>query len=86
MGVSDPLDLDGCELPCGYWELNLGPLQEQPLSHLFSPSIFLLSSPLLSSPLLSSPLLSSPRFSSPLLCSSFPSSLLLSLLPFLLSC
>jgi hypothetical protein len=21
---------DGCELPCGCWELNLGPLQEQP--------------------------------------------------------
>ena len=20
---------DSCELPCGYWELNLGPLEEQ---------------------------------------------------------
>ena len=20
---------DGCELPCGYWELNLGPLEDQ---------------------------------------------------------
>lgn len=23
---------DGCVLPCGYQELNLGPLQEQPAS------------------------------------------------------
>lgn len=22
--------LDGCELPCGFWESNLGPLEEQP--------------------------------------------------------
>ena len=22
---------DNCELPCGYWELNLGPLEEQPV-------------------------------------------------------
>lgn len=21
--------MNGCELPCGYWKLNLGPLQEQ---------------------------------------------------------
>jgi hypothetical protein len=31
--VSDPLKLDGvinsCELLCGCWELNLGPLEEQ---------------------------------------------------------
>jgi hypothetical protein len=26
---------DGCEPPCGYWELNSGPLE--PLSHLSSP-------------------------------------------------
>jgi hypothetical protein len=33
---------DGCEPPCGYWELNSGPSEEQsvllPLSHLASPS------------------------------------------------
>jgi hypothetical protein len=22
---------EGCELPCGYWELNSGPLEEQPV-------------------------------------------------------
>jgi hypothetical protein len=22
---------DSCEPPCGYWELNLGPLEEQPV-------------------------------------------------------
>ena len=30
--VPDPLGLgviDSCELPCWYWELNLGPLEEQ---------------------------------------------------------
>lgn len=30
----DPLELglrDGCKLPCACWELNWGPLQEQPL-------------------------------------------------------
>jgi hypothetical protein len=26
---------DGCELPCGCWELNLGPLEEQPLLFVF---------------------------------------------------
>ncbi|EDL33388.1 mCG1045525, partial [Mus musculus] len=26
--VSDPIT-DGCELPCGCWELNSGPLEEQ---------------------------------------------------------
>jgi hypothetical protein len=25
----DPIT-DGCELPCGYWELNSGPLEEEP--------------------------------------------------------
>lgn len=27
--VRSPRDGDGCELPCGCWELNPGPLQEQ---------------------------------------------------------
>jgi hypothetical protein len=26
--VSDPIT-DGCEPPCGFWELNSGPLEEQ---------------------------------------------------------
>jgi hypothetical protein len=41
--ASDPIT-DGCEPPCGCWELNSGPLEEQsvlltmlPLSHLSSP-------------------------------------------------
>jgi hypothetical protein len=42
----DPIT-DGCELPCGCWELNSGPLEEQsvllPLSHLTSPGFKLLS-------------------------------------------
>jgi hypothetical protein len=25
--------IDGCELPCGCWELNLGPLEEQSALH-----------------------------------------------------
>lgn len=32
---------DRCEMPCGWWEFNLGSLEEQPLSHLFSPQWFL---------------------------------------------
>jgi hypothetical protein len=33
----DPIT-DGCEPPCGFWELNSGPLEEQSvLSHLSSP-------------------------------------------------
>jgi hypothetical protein len=27
-GIRSTAVLDGCELPCGLWELNLGPLQE----------------------------------------------------------
>jgi hypothetical protein len=23
--------IDGCELPCGFWELDPGPLEEQPV-------------------------------------------------------
>ena len=40
--VSDPLELEfnGCELPCGCWELNLGLLEEHPLSHLSTFPIF----------------------------------------------
>ena len=28
MGPLDPI-IDGCDRPCGYWELNSGPLEEQ---------------------------------------------------------
>jgi hypothetical protein len=34
--TSDTPITDGCELPCGFWELNLGPLEEL-WSHLSSP-------------------------------------------------
>jgi hypothetical protein len=30
---------DGCELPCGYWEPNLGPLREQPVLLTTGPSV-----------------------------------------------
>lgn len=30
---------DGCELSCGYWELNLGPLGEQPTLSTTKPSL-----------------------------------------------
>ena len=30
---------DSCELPCGYWELNLGPLKEQPVPLTTEPSL-----------------------------------------------
>jgi hypothetical protein len=29
--------IDSCELPCGCWELNLGPLEEQPVLLTTSP-------------------------------------------------
>jgi len=29
-GTPDPIT-DGCEPPCGCWELNSGPLEEQPV-------------------------------------------------------
>jgi hypothetical protein len=32
--AANPLELElenGCELPCGYWESNLSPLEEQPV-------------------------------------------------------
>ena len=29
---------DSCELPCGYWELNPGPLEEQPVLLTTEPS------------------------------------------------
>jgi hypothetical protein len=32
--ISDPIP-DGCEPPCGCWDLNSGPLQEQPVFLLF---------------------------------------------------
>lgn len=44
----DPLELDtlyNCELPCGYWEYNLGPLEEQ--------LVFLTTEPIPPAPLLS---------------------------------
>ena len=31
--------IDGCETPCGCWELNLGPLQEQPVLLTAEPSL-----------------------------------------------
>lgn len=36
-GIRSPGVLDGDKLPCGWWESNLGPFQEQ-LSHLTSPN------------------------------------------------
>lgn len=30
---------DGCKLPCGYWELDLGPLQEQEVLLAAEPSL-----------------------------------------------
>lgn len=30
---------DGCELPCGGWELKLGPLEEQPVLFISEPSL-----------------------------------------------
>lgn len=33
---SDPL-IDGCEPTCGCWELNSGPLEEQPVSRISNP-------------------------------------------------
>ena len=31
--------IDNCKLPCGYWELNLGPLEEQPVLLTVEPSL-----------------------------------------------
>ena len=41
MKVSDPLELelDSCELPCGYWVLNLEPLEEQSVLLTAEPSL-----------------------------------------------
>jgi hypothetical protein len=36
--ASDPIT-DGCEPPCGCWELNSGPLEEQPVSLTTEPSL-----------------------------------------------
>jgi hypothetical protein len=33
---------DSCELPCGFWELNLDPLEEQPVLLTAEPSLQLL--------------------------------------------
>jgi hypothetical protein len=35
------LIVDGCEAPCGCWELNSGSLQEQPVSHFSSPHLII---------------------------------------------
>ena len=35
--ASDP-PIDGCEPPCGCWELNSGPLEEQPVLFTTEPS------------------------------------------------
>jgi hypothetical protein len=37
-GASDPIT-DGCEPPCGCWELNSGPLKEQPVLLTTEPSL-----------------------------------------------
>ena len=36
--ASDPIT-DGCEPPCGYWELNSGPLEEQSVLLIAEPSL-----------------------------------------------
>jgi hypothetical protein len=36
--ASDPI-ADGCEPPCGCWELNSGPLEEQPVLLTSEPSL-----------------------------------------------
>jgi hypothetical protein len=36
--ASDPIT-DGCEPPCGFWELNLGLLEEQPVLLTAEPSL-----------------------------------------------
>jgi hypothetical protein len=33
------LIMDGCESPCGCWELNSGPLEEQPVLLIPEPSL-----------------------------------------------
>ncbi len=40
-GVSNPIT-DGCEPPCGCWELNSGPLEEQSVLLTSEPSLQLL--------------------------------------------
>jgi hypothetical protein len=37
--VSDLEVTDGCKLPCGYWGLNPGPLEEQPVLLTTEPSL-----------------------------------------------
>ena len=32
---------DSCELPCGYWALDSGPLEEQPVLLTFQPFLYL---------------------------------------------
>ena len=36
--ASDPIT-DGCEPPCGWWELNLGPVEEQSVLLTTEPSL-----------------------------------------------
>jgi hypothetical protein len=36
--ASDPF-IDGCEPPCGYWELNSGPVEEQSVPLTTKPSL-----------------------------------------------
>jgi hypothetical protein len=36
---SSGIELDGCELSCIFWELNPGPLEEQPVSLTAEPSL-----------------------------------------------
>jgi hypothetical protein len=37
--VSDLLIMDGCETPCGWWDLNSGPLKEQSVFLTTEPSL-----------------------------------------------
>ena len=37
--VSDLEVTDSCELSCGFWDLNLGPLEEQPVLLTTEPSL-----------------------------------------------
>jgi len=37
--MSDLMELDSCEPPCGCWELNPGPLEEQPVFLTTEPSL-----------------------------------------------
>ena len=56
MTASDPMT-DGCELPCGCWDLNSGPLEEQSVLLTAEPSLQTLVCELLIVPTTNDPLL-----------------------------